>query len=84
MSGQHRKGSVPATSTSITNGQIVCVSFGYGVMMKPCCETCTLVNSEAECVVPDGFTGGDKRAYPGLSCEEALDRFRTENKLKRS
>ena len=84
MSRQHRKGSVPATSatgttsTTSTTGQIACVSFGYGTMMKPCCETCTLVNSEDECVVPAGFTGGGKRAYPGLTCEEALARFRTE------
>ena len=84
MPRQHRKGSVHATSTTHshsqthTTGQIACVSFGYGAMMKPCCETCTLVNSEAECVVPAGFTGGGKRAYPGLTCQEALARFRTE------
>ena len=81
MSRQTGKGSIPPTITSHnsgTTGQTACVSFGYGAMMKPCCETCTLVNSEAECVVPANTFGGGRRAYPGLSCDQALARFRTE------
>ena len=75
MSKQYRNGKIPTTKST---GEIACVSFGYGAMMKPCCETCTIVNSEADCIVPSGSTGGGKRGYPGLSCDQALLRFRTE------